>query len=170
VKPHVTEATLRDFLGRECVSLSAPGEDPDIVALLERIAALLSAGDEALRGARLLVEHAIYSQAMNSLEEVVMRFGEATALAYDCTIPGGDGYHWKAAEIVRLYCEAMRPDLARSAGQFQRLREKRNKVKYQGEAIGDADVALFRKVVDQFVPAFRSEPRDRLLRNFAKAR
>ena len=168
MKAHATEATLRDFLRRECVSSSAPGEDPDTVALLERIAALLSAGDEALKGARLLVEHAVYSQAMNSLEEVVMRFGETTALAYDFTIPGGDGYHWKAAEIVRIYCEAMRPDLARNAGQFQRLREKRNKVKYQGEVIGDADVVLFRKVIDQFVPAFRGEPRERLLRNFTR--
>lgn len=168
MKPHVTEATLRDFLARECVRLSAPGEEPDTVALLERIAVLLAAGDEALRGARILVEHAVYSQAVNSLEEVVMRLGEATALAYDYTIPGGDGYHWKAAEIVHLYCEAMRPDLVRSAGQFQRLREKRNKVKYQGETVGDADVAVFRKVIDQFVPAFRAEPRDRLLRNFAR--
>ena len=59
----------------------------------------------------------------------------------------------------------LRPDLSRQAAQVQRLRERRNKVKYLGEIVGPTDLAVFSKVVDDFIPAFRTEPIDRLLRN-----
>lgn len=163
MRQRITEADLRRFLEDRCVPL-----DADVLELRERIQALLASGDEAHRAAHLLVEHGIHGQAIGSLEEVIMRFGEAIALAFGRRIAEGEGYHWKAAELVRIYCAVFRPDLSRQAAQVQRLRERRNKVKYLGEIVGPTDLAVFSKVVDDFIPAFRAEPIDRLLRNHGR--
>lgn len=156
----ITEADLRAFLGQHCTEV-----DFDTADLQQRIRSLVDGAAEAYRGAGLLLDNGIYSQALNSMEEVVMRFGEAVALAYGRRIPDGEGYHWKAAEILRLYCAAFRRDMAAVAPRFQTLRSKRNAVKYGGEHLGEGDLDLYWLSVDMLMGLFQAEPVDRLHRN-----
>lgn len=156
----VTEADLRRRLAESGYSF-----DDDTVP--DRIRILLEMCERDLAAARVLLDHpgaSLGDQALQHLEEVGMRLGEALALGLGYRLADNSaGYHRRAIAVLIDYSVIHLPASAAAAREFERIRRERNSVKYpddllEYETTTDADARRWLTTAAAVFEAVKAEP------------
>lgn len=155
--------TEADLLRR----LAESGYEFDDDTVPDRLRILLEMCERDLAAARVLLDHvddSLGDQALQHLEEVGMRLGEALALGLGYRLASDSaGYHRRAIAVLVDYAAVHLPAAAAAAREFERIRRERNAVKYpddllEYETTTDADARRWLTTATAVFQAIKGEP------------
>lgn len=154
-----TEADLR----RRLEDSGYPFDDDTVP---DRIRVLLGMCERDLAAARLLLgqsEASLGDQALQHLEEVGMRLGEALAFGLGYRISdNAAGYHRRAIAVLVEYAAVHLPKVAAAATEFDRIGRARNSVKdpddLDYETATEADARRWLITATAVLEAVKGEP------------
>ncbi len=146
----VTQADFLAHLQKHCIK---GVEDP-----YERIMVYMSGVREDLASAAADLDAVRSRTATSNIEDAAMLMGEAIGYAFDYKVPAGEGHHWVAIQILRLYVQSCVPPVSRLASQLDLLRTYRHRVKYDGADAPMEQTRLYFGVVKAIYDAIKNEP------------